>query len=929
MTRLGTLFTQKDWLPGLLGILAVLGLHVGTDGVQSLERQWYDHGVQASHRAPAADVAVIAIDDASIARLGPWPWSRDLSAQLIERLSSAGARSIVWTPPLVQPQAEAGLTQLQNLATLVEGDAELATHPVLPLLLQQSRKTLDADARLAQALAESRRVLLTAWLSASLADAGLPALKGKLPPSTAGRLATARTDWSLPDLPAGQWPLANLADAAAGLGQWSVQADADGVLRSPALWVQHAGRMVPSIALLAAVRHAGGPEGAPRLLPERSLQWGALQVPVEAGLRARLHVVSRGDGSGRAIPHDPFHAVLSGEIPASRFARKTVLVGLTANGLTPTVATPAAAQHAVVDVVAQQVSALLRGQVVRQPGWGGLVNGLQLLGVLAYLVLLVPRLATRSALALSAVLSVGLLALGHLLLTQASLWIASVLPVAALLGGHAAMLLTRLVLADEPVSDAAGVQSMHRLGESLLARGQHDLAWEQLRGVPLALLGAPAARALMDRLYDLGRAFEDQQRLEPAREVWAHLVRHDQAYRDVAQRLLRLRSAAADDATPPAADAAQAAEPAADAPAAVLPLTAEAAAPAAGWPLGRFLVQAELARGAMGAVYQGIDSRTRRPVAIKTMALSQEFSGEHLADARQRFLREAETAGRLHHPDIVAIIDAGEDRDLAYIAMELLPGHDLTRYTRPGQLLPVAQVLRLVARIADALDYAHKHGVVHRDIKPANVMVDPARDLVKVTDFGIARITDANKTRTGAVLGTPSYMSPEQLAGRRLDGRSDLYSLGVMLFQLLTGQLPMRGDSMAELMYAIANTPAQDIRQVRPELPQTLAEVVALALEKRPEVRYADGHQLAMDLRTVAEMMEHAAATPPPAPPVPPVPLAPAPAARGGEVKAVRGVWRSAVRKARSDAQAELFADTQPSMPMPLDDDGFGHNRSG
>ena len=157
--------------------------------------------------------------------------------------------------------------------------------------------------------------------------------------------------------------------------------------------------------------------------------------------------------------------------------------------------------------------------------------------------------------------------------------------------------------------------------------------------------------------------------------------------------------------------------------------------------------------------------------------------------------------------------------------------------------------------MAEALSYAHSQGVVHRDIKPANVMVDTEGSSVKVMDFGVARVDDASRTRTGIVLGTPSFMSPEQMSGRRTDGRSDLYSLGVMLFQLLTGTLPFEGGSMAELMRRIVNEPAPDVRGLRPELPQALADVVALALEKRPEVRYADGVQMAQDLRAVAAAM--------------------------------------------------------------------------
>lgn len=280
--------------------------------------------------------------------------------------------------------------------------------------------------------------------------------------------------------------------------------------------------------------------------------------------------------------------------------------------------------------------------------------------------------------------------------------------------------------------------------------------------------------------------------------------------------------------------------------------------------LGRYRIERELGRGAMGAVYLGRDPKIGRLVAIKTMALSREFAGDALVEARERFFREAETAGRLQHPDIVTIFDAGEEQDLAYIAMEYLKGDDLQAFTQAPKLLPVTTVLNVVARVADALGYAHSQGVVHRDIKPANVMVDLPADVVKVTDFGIARVADSARTRTGMVLGTPSFMSPEQMAGRRVDGRSDLYSLGVMLFQLLTGRLPHRSDSMATLMHQIANEAAPDVRSIRPDLPEGLARAVALSLEKRPEARYASGQQFAADLRAVAARLRAGGVQPEP-----------------------------------------------------------------
>lgn len=194
--------------------------------------------------------------------------------------------------------------------------------------------------------------------------------------------------------------------------------------------------------------------------------------------------------------------------------------------------------------------------------------------------------------------------------------------------------------------------------------------------------------------------------------------------------------------------------------------------------LGRYQIERELGRGALGVVYLGKDPTLGRAAAVKTMAMAGELEAEGLQAVREIFRREAATARRLHHPHIVAILDAGEAHGLAYIAMELLQGTDLTPYIKPDNLLPLPQVMRIVARVAAALHYAHIHGVVHRDIKPSNIMYEPASDTVKVTDFGIAHCADWSRIKSGRLLGTPNYMSPEQLAGQEIEGRSDLYSLG-------------------------------------------------------------------------------------------------------------------------------------------------------
>jgi serine/threonine-protein kinase len=265
--------------------------------------------------------------------------------------------------------------------------------------------------------------------------------------------------------------------------------------------------------------------------------------------------------------------------------------------------------------------------------------------------------------------------------------------------------------------------------------------------------------------------------------------------------------------------------------------------------LGHYQIGAELGKGATGVVYEGTDARTGQTVAIKTLALSQNFDADGLAEAKVRFFHEAGTAQRLTHPDIVAVYAAGEDRDIAYIAMERLQGEDLTRYLGAGVRPPLAQLLPVLARVAEALAYAHGRGVVHGDIKPANIVWAPATNTVKITDFGMAHVGDVLNTGSGMMLGTPSYMSPEQLAGDRIDGRSDLFSLGVSLYQLVCGRLPFEGESMGQLRFRIISEPHPDVRLHDSSLPACLTAIVDTALAKDPACRYQDGIQMAEALR--------------------------------------------------------------------------------
>jgi eukaryotic-like serine/threonine-protein kinase len=310
--------------------------------------------------------------------------------------------------------------------------------------------------------------------------------------------------------------------------------------------------------------------------------------------------------------------------------------------------------------------------------------------------------------------------------------------------------------------------------------------------------------------------------------------------------------------------------------------------------LGRFEISSVLGQGAMGVVYLAHDPQIERPVAIKTIH-PEAARGESAAEVEARFLKEAKLAGRLQHPNIVTVYDVGRDKDLYFIAMEYVEGKPLSRFLGGREELPLTAKVTIIRQAAEALAHAHERDVVHRDIKPGNILI--TRDgRVKVTDFGIGKFTSAtasDMTRTGQMIGSPAYMSPEQIRGEKVDGRSDLFSLGVVLYELLTGARPFPGESITTLVYQILHTEPRDPREIRSDLPLTTREVMARLLAKQPDRRPPDAHEFIRELRRIekfqreSEMTRRAVAAGPAAPAgeavgsaaaPPPVPAASVPA---------------------------------------------------
>src|SRR6266850_2820749 len=816
-------FWKADWFLGVavVGLCALFSWK--SELIASLERKVYDLGMQATSRAPSERVAVIAIDKQSIDNIGRWPWPRDVHARMIDRLADAKAKSVGYLVFFSEPENE---RISQTLAKLMDAAAAPGAEALLPLL-KDAEFQFNTDRKLAASIAAAGNVVLPLLFVRELPkgrpDRPLPdfvrnsalALEstGHAPPNPTSALAIG--------------VVGGIGAAAAGFGHLNVVLDVDGAVRTEALAVTHYDEAYPSLAAMLVAKSLNlGPRDI-KLRPGDAVQIGNLRAKTDADALVYGYFY-KGAGERPAIAEDSFFDVLSGKIAPEKYRDKIVLVGPTAAGIATSFVTPVDAAMPAVALEAHAVSSLLQEHFFVVPAWAALVEWLALLAVAAYLIALLPRLKAAAALVVTTVALTGLVAAHFALMTSAAIWLQLMLPASLLVVGHAALVSKRFIMTERAKleSDASSAESNRMLGLAYQGQGQFDLAWDKFRQVPLS-------EALLENLYSLGLDFERKRQFNKAESVFRYVHGFKSDFRDLESRISRAKQLSE------------------------TVLLTGSSHPGGTLVLGmgekpkfgRFEVQRELGKGAMGVVYLGKDPKIGRDVAIKTMALAQEFEADELADVKQRFFREAETAGRLSHPNIVTIYDTGEEHDFCYIAMELLKGGDLAPYTKGGKLLPVDQVVSITARVADALGYAHRQGVVHRDIKPANMMYHRESDKLKVTDFGIARLTDSSRTKTGMVLGTPSYMSPEQLAGKRIEGRSDLFSLGVTLYQLLCGRLPFEGESMAQLMFKIASEPPTDIRTVNPGLAPSLVAFVERALAKNPDERFQTGEEFGGALR--------------------------------------------------------------------------------
>jgi serine/threonine-protein kinase len=787
-----------------------------------------------------SQVAVVAVDQKSIDSLGPWPWSYHHIAQLLNKLDKVHLKSIGLLSPLAHSEnyLQKIDTELQQAlsANKTSANKTSANKEQNQTLLQ----SLNYDRRLEQALKANGNVVLPISYEPrqrpqanNVSDKNKELLSnGKIvnlvPEVAQNATWLAKFHWlfSAPeaDVTVSAVPQEGFTNQAQGLGLFSTNPKWS-LLQAFSVKVGES--HYPSFLGQMATKTLGA---SAKLLTGYGIGIDGMQIPTNSAYRF-LPSPSANNAGHLNVPVVSAVDVLNGKVRKLPKGVTAAIIGPAAQSQSGTTQFAAYGHIQTAPAVwtAHSLNALLNNEVIQYPYWSLGVQRVAVVLLAIYLMVLPIKLRGWIGFSITALLSVLIINASVLMLLVLNFYQPLVVPAFFVLFAH--LLLTihfKFIHAFKSLHQEAA-NAYRELGLNLQAQGRLDQAFNYMRKCEMDT-------KLIECLYNLGLEFERRRQFNQAVAVYDYIAQKDSDYRDIQERRERHQAQSNRNMLTTSMNS-HTATLVVDHPSVARPV------------LGRYQVEKIIGQGAMGTVYLGVDPKISRMVAIKALPLSDEFDSRQIEEVRKRFYREAETAGRLNHPNIVTIFDVGEEHDLAYIAMDFINGEGLDAFGHPENLLSIDDVFHIGITVADALDYAHQQNVVHRDIKPGNIIYDQESGNLKITDFGIACLTDNSRTRTGTVLGSPSYMSPEQLAGEQVDGRSDLYSLGVTLYQLFTGVLPFTADSMASLAYKIANNKPQGIRKVRPELPTCLTRVINKSIEKNPDMRYQTGAAFADALR--------------------------------------------------------------------------------
>jgi eukaryotic-like serine/threonine-protein kinase len=837
---------KTDWFIGLAVTLVFLLLGVVSHDLRGIDWQAYDMGVRFTSSRPAnPNVVVVAIDDAAIQQMGSWPWPRDELAKATDIISAQHPGVIGYAVPFDTRQSNYGLQQLEQLKDAITHSHARNTRQ-LERLINQAENGLDTDRVFANSLQHAGPVVLampydlangkSVKASANIAQhLHRFTVRVDNPPKQYNWLTRLFVSNPVPEADTIYPPIQELSRYVTAVGHLNTGLNRQEQARREPLLIQYGKDFIPSFSLMMVARYLHLTAGNIKARLGKSITIDNTPIDTDSKLRVYPYFY-QGKNGHSAFKVYSILDVLNNKIPSRAFAGKAVIIGFTARQQTVRLESPIGVDMPPAIFTAHVVSSLLNGDLYHVPSWGVWVQTGVLVLMGLYLMFVLPRLRFSTGLAFSVVLALGILNAHFILMIGKSTWVPLMVPLLALIVGHLLLSIKHMLASSVGRIQNELSTANLLLGQSFHSQGQLDQAFERYRK-------CTSNETVLDYMYNLALDYERKRQYNKGVAVLEYIQSQDPKFRDIEDRIKRTKQASHAYSMAP--------NNAANLSSTLILENSGVQKPT----LGRYTIDRELGRGAMGMVYLGMDPKIGRTVAIKTMVLAQEFEGEKLEEVKERFFREAETAGRLNHPNIVTIYDVGEDEDLSYIAMDYLKGHNLLYYCKPDKLLPAKEVFQILVKVADALDYAHQNGVVHRDVKPANIIYDRETGVLKVTDFGVAFLTDSSKTKTGTILGSPSYMSPEQLAGMKVDGRSDLFSLGVTIYQMLTGELPFIGESLASLMYKIANEKHPDVRLFRPDLPSCVSRIINKSLAKEADNRFQSGERISSALERCLERL--------------------------------------------------------------------------
>ena len=750
-------------------------------------------------------ITIVDIDDRSISKLGKWPWKRSIFASLLDQLNEAGAKVIAFdiyfqkddSKPIDEDEiifvnkiAETGNVILPIYFNL--NKQELVNRDMPPDVTFSFPQTINMDELDQYAI-----------------------IKGY-------DLFSSSKDLNL---------------AAFGIGHINMIPDPDGVTRKEITVIEYQDNYFPSLAFKVVQRYYADTQNLLELDGMKGISVGEKFIHVTPTTMDGAMVWGTKNinyrGGYRAFSYYSVIDVLEKRYPNNAFLDKVVLVGTTSPGLFDTLATPLANVFPGVERHANVIDNILNEDFITRPYYSEILMLLFCIAFGLIITFVFPKLNTAPQIITLLCLTAGYSIFSHLLFSKYAIWINLLFPVLTLWA--VALPILFLLLSETKREHAEtkeeSLEATKMLGLSFMEKGMLEMAYDNLAKLPLTPEN-------MRILYSLANEFVRKRKNSLATQIYRDLYRMDKHFEDVAVRLNELGVSIIEEPEKVVRKGTTFVEDTSK--------SDQTTALQEGQTLGRYEVLKILGQGAMGVVYLCKDPTLERLVALKTFKFSEFADAEELVKIKSNFIREAKLAGKLNHPNIVTIFDAGEDWDLSYIAMEVIEGEELKEYCTPGNLLSPGEVINNIITIAKALDYAHKIGVIHRDIKPANIMI--TKDgITKITDFGIALI----KGEIASIAGTPSYMAPEQFLGESVDGRTDLYALGIIFFEMLTGRKPFHASDIASLKDKILNQPVSD--SVRKSIPGSsdIHRVIEKLLEKEKDARYANGEELALELQDI------------------------------------------------------------------------------